>query len=128
MSSIVIGYRQMEIQQMEVPKPSVARFEWVLWGARDAVIARGPIFVFGMPRSGTTLVEQLIAAHPSAAAIGETGFFKKVLAEATRKRPAQEPFIDRVRSLNARDFAQIGEAYERLARERGGSAGARRDA
>lgn len=47
MSSIVIGYRQMEIQQMEVPKPSVARFEWVLWGARDAVIARGPIFVFG---------------------------------------------------------------------------------
>lgn len=47
MSSIVIGYRQMEIQQMEVPKPSVGRFEWVLWGARDAVIARGPIFVFG---------------------------------------------------------------------------------
>jgi hypothetical protein len=47
MSSIVIGYRQMEIQQMEVPKPSVARFEWVLWGAKDAVIARGPILVFG---------------------------------------------------------------------------------
>lgn len=47
MNSIVIGYRQMEIQQMEVTKPSVARFEWVLWGARDSVIARGPIFVFG---------------------------------------------------------------------------------
>jgi hypothetical protein len=47
MSSIVIGYRQMELQQMEIPKPSVARFEWVLWGARNAVIARGPIFVFG---------------------------------------------------------------------------------
>lgn len=47
MSSIVIGYRQMEIQQMEVPKPSVGRFEWSLRGAKDVLIARGQIFVFG---------------------------------------------------------------------------------
>ncbi len=47
MSSIVIGYRQMEIQQMEVPKPSVGRFEWSLWGARDVLIAKGQILVFG---------------------------------------------------------------------------------
>ncbi len=30
-----------------------------------------PVFVFGMPRSGTTLVEQVIASHPMAAGIGE---------------------------------------------------------
>ncbi len=30
-----------------------------------------PIFVVGMPRSGTTLVEQLIAAHPDADGVGE---------------------------------------------------------
>jgi tetratricopeptide (TPR) repeat protein len=30
-----------------------------------------PVFVLGMPRSGTTLVEQIIAAHPQAAGCGE---------------------------------------------------------
>lgn len=30
-----------------------------------------PIFVIGMPRSGTTLVEQIIAAHPQAVGAGE---------------------------------------------------------
>lgn len=84
-----------------------------------------PIFVFGMPRSGTTLVEQLIAAHPDAIAIGETGFFKKALADATRKRPASEPLIDKVQTLGRSDFERIGQAYAQAARERGGSATAR---
>ncbi len=32
-----------------------------------------PLFVIGMPRSGTTLVEQIIASHPEANGQGETG-------------------------------------------------------
>lgn len=36
-------------------------------GAQDA----RPVFVVGMPRSGTTLVEQIIASHPLAAGCGE---------------------------------------------------------
>lgn len=34
-----------------------------------------PVFVFGMPRSGTTLVEQMLAAHPDVYALGETEAF-----------------------------------------------------
>jgi tetratricopeptide (TPR) repeat protein len=33
--------------------------------------SRLPVFVVGMPRSGTTLTEQIIAAHPKAAGVGE---------------------------------------------------------
>lgn len=33
--------------------------------------SRIPVFVVGMPRSGTTLTEQIIAAHPKAAGVGE---------------------------------------------------------
>jgi hypothetical protein len=36
-----------------------------------------PIFVMGMPRSGSTLVEQIISAHPSVSARGETGLVSK---------------------------------------------------
>jgi tetratricopeptide (TPR) repeat protein len=31
----------------------------------------GPVFIFGMPRSGTTLTEQILAALPDVAALGE---------------------------------------------------------
>lgn len=34
-----------------------------------------PVFIVGMPRSGTTLVEQVFASHPLATGAGELGFF-----------------------------------------------------
>jgi tetratricopeptide (TPR) repeat protein len=36
-----------------------------------------PILVVGMPRSGTTLVEQIISSHPLAAAAGERDFWQR---------------------------------------------------
>jgi tetratricopeptide (TPR) repeat protein len=38
-----------------------------------------PVFVVGMPRSGTSLVEQIIASHPAAAGAGELNFWTIVL-------------------------------------------------
>lgn len=43
-------------------------------GAGDP--SRTPIFIFGMPRAGTTLVEQILAAHPEIHAAGELRFFE----------------------------------------------------
>jgi len=34
-----------------------------------------PVFIVGMPRSGTTLVEQILSAHPAVAAGGELNFW-----------------------------------------------------
>tara|TARA_B100001093_G_scaffold42842_1_gene36358 strand:+ start:299 stop:1945 length:1647 start_codon:yes stop_codon:yes gene_type:complete len=36
-----------------------------------------PIFIIGMPRSGTTLVEQIVSSHPKVSAGGELSFVKK---------------------------------------------------
>lgn len=38
-----------------------------------------PVFVLGMPRSGTTLVEQIIASHPQAYGAGELKLLHRVL-------------------------------------------------
>lgn len=52
-----------------------------------------PLFIVGMPRSGTTLVEQIVSSHPSVAA-GEELFFwsnraaQRGVAEATALTPA----------------------------------------
>jgi len=60
-----------------------------------------PIFVVGMPRSGTSLAEQIIASHPAAKGAGELGFcddsvlahdseFRQgMLGELTRKKLAE---------------------------------------
>ncbi len=39
------------------------------------------VLVVGMPRSGTTLVEQIVASHPAATGAGELGFWTEVLLE-----------------------------------------------
>ncbi len=39
-----------------------------------------PVFVVGMPRSGTTLTEQVLAAHPQIAGVGERHFASRSLA------------------------------------------------
>ena len=43
-----------------------------------------PVFVVGMPRSGTSLVEQIIASHPGAAGAGELEFWR----DAVRRHDA----------------------------------------
>ena len=42
-----------------------------------------PIFVTGMPRSGTTLVEQIIAAHSDVASAGEVGILSRYIRDVT---------------------------------------------
>lgn len=45
-----------------------------------------PIFVLGMPRSGTTLVERLLAGHPAVTAAGETDYVQRALGRRWRQR------------------------------------------
>lgn len=49
-------------------------------GSRDAT----PVLIIGMPRSGTTLVEQIVSVHPKAGAGGELHFWNERGPEWTR--------------------------------------------
>lgn len=40
-----------------------------------------PVFIIGMPRSGTTLAEQILAAHPKVVAGGELPYFPQTVLE-----------------------------------------------
>ena len=55
-------------------------------GASEAA----PIFVTGLPRSGTTLIEQILSAHPEVRAAGETGLFSQA-ATTILGRPEAPP-------------------------------------
>ena len=51
-----------------------------------------PVFVAGMPRSGTSLVDRLIDAHPRAAGVGELPLLERFAAQLTKaSRPGPPP-------------------------------------
>lgn len=44
-------------------------------------------FVVGMPRSGSTLVEQILSVHPESTSLGESDYFSKVLGSYFEREP-----------------------------------------
>lgn len=52
-----------------------------------------PIFIVGMPRSGTTLVEQIISSHPKVIAGGELDFVEELGSELSRGKSKIDSFI-----------------------------------
>jgi tetratricopeptide (TPR) repeat protein len=51
-----------------------------------------PIFIMGLPRSGTTLVEQIVAGHSNVTAGGELAFLGELRKVASDLLPAPQPF------------------------------------
>lgn len=80
---------------------------------------KGPIFIVGMPRTGTTLVERILGSHSEVASIGEFSDFPNLLGEAIQAA-SQPASGDASLSL---DFSQLGQDYLAAARQMaGGSA------
>jgi tetratricopeptide (TPR) repeat protein len=46
----------------------------------EAITSQRPIFVIGMPRSGTTLIEQILASHPACFGAGELAYWNTAAA------------------------------------------------
>ena len=49
-----------------------------------------PIFIVGMPRSGSTLIEQIISSHNEVSGLGEIEYFSKIVAKSSQ----EIPFLD----------------------------------
>jgi hypothetical protein len=58
--------------------------EWLARSPESGSHDRTPVLILGMPRSGTTLVEQIVSMHPDAAAAGELHFWNQRGAEWCR--------------------------------------------
>ncbi|TPI86701.1 sulfotransferase [Mesorhizobium sp. B2-8-9] len=69
-----------------------------------------PIFVVGMPRSGTTLVEQIIASHSTVFGAGELNILKTAVG---KQFPMSMPggFPAGIDDMPDKAFAEAGQAY-----------------
>ncbi len=62
-----------------------------------------PLFVLGMPRSGTTLVEQILSSHPSVTGAGEVPYLAEAVAAVGGPAAAA--------ALQTQEALSVGEVY-----------------
>lgn len=70
-----------------------------------------PIFIIGMPRSGTTLVDRMLSSHPDVHSAGELQDFGIVLKRASGSRTRHLLDVDTIEKAADCDWQKVGEAY-----------------
>lgn len=69
------------------------------------------IFLVGLPRSGSTLVEQVLASHPQVEGASELPYLQQVIEEESQRRGKRWPAW--AASASAADWARLGQDYLR---------------
>ncbi|HEV7137778.1 MAG TPA: sulfotransferase [Steroidobacteraceae bacterium] len=74
--------------------------------------ARDPIFIVGLPRAGSTLIEQMLASHPLVEGTMELPQLPKIARElAGPKQEVEGTFLRKLASLSRDELAALGERY-----------------
>jgi hypothetical protein len=93
------------------------------WLAADVLASKhglgdpsaAPVFIVGMPRSGSTLIEQILASHPRVAGAGERTEFGEALVKAIT-RATDDPLrldIEHAQTFDAAALKALGADYLR---------------
>lgn len=72
-----------------------------------------PIFIVGMPRTGTTLVERIIGSHSKVKSAGELPNFSQVMAQMVNRQSAEKKVAQTamVPASLMLDMRELGESY-----------------
>jgi tetratricopeptide (TPR) repeat protein len=73
--------------------------------------ARDPIFVVGMPRAGSTLVEQILSAHSRIEGLGELSTLPSLVEKLYGRAGGPQHWPMLLQRLKPGDFDALGEAY-----------------
>jgi tetratricopeptide (TPR) repeat protein len=73
-----------------------------------------PVFVVGMPRSGSTLVEQILASHSKVYGAGEIETLYQAMVKFRSRNRSAEDFPGFVPAMSPEDLRDLGSDYIRL--------------
>jgi len=73
--------------------------------------SRRPIFVVGMPRSGTTLTEQILGSHPDIYPAGELPLMPSIVKKLQRVLRTQTPYPENVAEFRERTVRHASKYY-----------------
>jgi hypothetical protein len=77
-----------------------------------------PIFIVGLPRTGTTLTERIVASHSKVASIGETEFIQMLLRRESNVPSEQKMTPAMIAAVANKDITVIRDGYVDQARYR----------
>jgi tetratricopeptide (TPR) repeat protein len=81
-----------------------------------------PVFIVGMPRSGTTLVEQILASHPAMHGAGELHELNRLVERLPGAGRDPFRYPDDAPALTAHQWRALGEAYVKALQRRASGA------
>ena len=73
--------------------------------------APAPILIVGLPRSGSTLIEQILASHSQVEGTAELPVLMRLAYSIGRYRPDQKRYPESVVDLRGKDFKAYGRQY-----------------
>jgi tetratricopeptide (TPR) repeat protein len=109
-------YSSTEIRTAFQGIESIFTAEFVRSFPDAGVLDDTPIFILGMPRSGSSLVEQILSSHPDVFGAGELKALAALCTEGVARSPL--PFPDHFRRLEESDWRKMGEQYLSILRSK----------
>jgi len=70
-----------------------------------------PVFIIGMPRSGSTLVEQIISSHPDIYGAGEVKYLSRALGQLRDRFPSLPKFPQMITKITPAQLEIVGKNY-----------------
>lgn len=111
----LIEYNEMEIASLFERIEQVFSSELIAAKCGYGDPRSTPIFILGMPRSGTTMVEQILASHPMVHGAGELTLFGDLLCKT--RQGGKGAYPDFVIDLEGSSIRRLAEEYiEELSR------------
>jgi tetratricopeptide (TPR) repeat protein len=77
------------------------------WGAQS----REPIFIVGLPRSGSTLIEQILASHSQVEGTQELPNVQQIVSTLRGRDLDDDRYPRILANMSAADFTKLGEQY-----------------
>ena len=93
------------ISEHEALIDRLVTFDWTS-EPDDGAFSAVPIFIVGMPRSGTTLIEQILASHSAVEGRGELSVLGDLVAELEQSGESYPSILSKLDTLALRELGQ----------------------
>ena len=85
--------------------------DWLRDGAGSGRATHTPLFVVGLPRTGTTLTERIVASHSTVQSVGETEFIQMMIRRKSGVSSVQRMTPAMLDAVRDEDIAYVREGY-----------------
>lgn len=85
--------------------------DWLQQGTNAAESNKTPLFITGLPRTGTTLTERIIASHSKVSSVGETEFLQMNLRRESGVHTVEKMSPEMIRAVAGLPAEKIASTY-----------------